>query len=372
MQQQALIQLPGVISGIAGNQCGTAIIAINAKAGVVHSVSITEGQLEHVSTLNVNPEGGWSRKSFPFVNKNGYIRTNSFECAFSPMGNLLLVTSPHAPLLILSIPDLRIVSSMGDVGQYRSPSWSLDSRHILVNCLLETTDPHQPLKMEARLLDRDSQNYSCLGQFLVGRTLILKHQMLAVTLNDLQGVTTVYLHNATPDFQTYNVQMFCYVRPDGIAADSTQTLVAIVELDYNHRISIIDLQTPCQKLFAIFSEETTRPDHAHNLSLAGFDTASAGVYAVGPAGSIYFINCITGQSQRFDDCHDETTGLITLPCNNCIISSGSSGTLKLWKIPTSHVMPHNAAVSIVRGLLSEYGICDNNHITNSLEFADDI
>jgi hypothetical protein len=237
-----------------------------------------------------------------------------------------------------------------------------------VNRLVGRLRPPTDVRGEAYLLDTATGHRAPASRWLVGRTLLADRRAALITLSDLQGATEAHVHEAAPPYHPYDLEATCYVRPDGSTLDAAQELLAVVELDFTHRLSVIDVRRWEQRLVARYAGETTRPDHAHNLSLVAFDPYEAAVYAPGPAGSIFRVNIPDGTSRALTGGHAEVAGLLLVRDQGLLLSAGPNGTLHLWGIESLPGAPV-AAESTSAAPAADWALLSGDRFSRVVEFA---
>lgn len=166
---------------------------------------------------------------------------------------------------------------------------------------------------------------------MLGRPLFITDLMRFLTLNDIQGCTELEVFEAVSPYRQYDFQGILYVRPDGMAYQP-ERLLAVVELDVTHGISVIDMRSWKKRLFKQYADESTRPEHAHNLSLVAFDPSGTELYVPGPSGCIYQMGIYDDFTKIHYVDHNEVVGVFSVRSDGLLVSADVSGGVHLWQV----------------------------------------
>lgn len=324
------IRLQNSVSGLAG--ANGRLIALDASTRKVHSLVVESGILSHVSSVVCEGSHPWQR-TFPLIEQvNDYLLFNNPDCVLTQDGDLAALSTPDAPVQLLSVPDLRISGKLGEAGEAKGLCF-IGVSPKLIATRIAGTFPHENLHGEAFWFEPSTRTRNLADKTLIGRNIECNAEFL-LTWSDWEGETQIYRHQATPPFRTHDIRMICYVRPDGIAVSRHGRFAAAVELDYYHKLIVIDTATCQRKLLVRYAGETSRPEHALNLSLCGFDSAD-GIYAPSPGGLVVRFDLTDGRKDEAKAHAAELTGLVTIPDQNLLVSSDADGTISLWACEAS-------------------------------------
>lgn len=306
---------------------GAWTIAVDSIERRFFCYKASQGKLHLGSIVTLPGDYLWTRSVFPMRQTDSYFRTNSFFGAIEPSRELVAVSTPDLALSTISMNDARVLASFGSPGECRSVAWA--GEWLITNRLTGDLKYPTDIVSNARLYNVRTNESVDVGESLVGLNIASDVKKPFVTIRDDQGESLVFVRENQFPFQAQGDPIACYVRPDSAILNQTGTTIAILELDTQHRVAVLDLQTGQSITEFVHDEETTRPEEALNGSLIAFAESGDRVFFPVSNGSLLALSLLTGEYSTSLTLDSEVVGVSVNGANLTIAES--NGHVSLWE-----------------------------------------